>query len=235
MRRTALGLGALTVLSSAAYAADLPPRPVPSYKAPAYVTYNWTGFYVGGHIGYGWSKITGTDPLDGTSADATLRGFLGGGQVGYNYQIGSWVLGIEGDYSWADVKRTEADPLGLGAGEAEVKHDYFATITGRLGYAFDRWLWYLKGGGAWTRDKWDVTDGIGGTATGSFNRSGWLIGGGVEYAFWNSWSAKLEYNYLSFGGQDQTLTTAGGLGATPATDVSAKTHLLKLGINYKFF
>lgn len=229
MRRTALGLGALAVLSSTALAADLPPRQRMVPKAPAYVAYNWTGFYVGGHLGYGWSRITGTDPTDGSISSGTLRGFLGGGQLGYNYQFGSFVLGIEGDYSWADVKRTDIDPPLT----ATIKNDYFATVTGRFGYAADRWLWYLKGGGAWTRDRLEANDTID-TIDAKFNRSGWIAGAGVEYAFWNNWSAKIEYNYMGFGKIDEHAVGTGGL-AADAVAVSAKVQLLKLGVNYKFF
>jgi outer membrane immunogenic protein len=234
MRRTHLVLAAVASLLStaaAAVAADLPPRPRPIYKAPApaYVTYNWTGFYLGGHVGYGWSTVTGTDPTDGSRSSGRLRGFLGGGQIGYNYQIGSFVLGIEGDYSWADVKRTDVVPPLT----TTLKHDFFATAAGRLGYAADRWLWYAKGGGAWTRDRLEANDTVD-TIDAKFNRSGWMAGAGIEYAFWNNWSTKVEYNYLHFGKINESAVGTGGLTAD-AIDVSAEIHLVKLGINYKFF
>ena len=93
---------------------------------------------------------------------------------------------------------------------------------------------YAKGGGAWSRDKFDITDGVGGFANGSFKRSGWMAGAGVEYAIWNNLSAKIEYNYLHFNSITETLTTGGGLTATPA-DVGLKSHLVKVGLNYQFF
>jgi outer membrane immunogenic protein len=234
MRRTAFASVFAVAITSTALAADLPPRP--AYKAaPAYVAYNWTGFYVGGHIGYGWSTLTGTDTTFGTTDSGKLKGILGGVQLGYNYQIGSFVLGVEGEYSFADVKFTMDDPLGIGAGgKAEIKNDYFATIAGRLGYAFDRVLIYAKGGGAFTRDKLDINDGIGGTATGNFSRSGWVAGAGLEYALWDRWSVKLEYNYMSFGAVNELPTTSGGLTST-AANVSAKTNIIKGGVNYRFF
>lgn len=224
--------GVTVACTSIASAADLP-RPV--YKAPIYSpapVYNWTGFYGGIHGGYGWSNFSGNDPLAGSS-DVQAKGWLGGVQLGYNYQINQFVIGVEGDFSWADVKHEESNPLGTG-GNASLKNDYFATAALRLGYAWDRTLLYAKGGAAWTRDKIDITDGVGGFANGTFNRTGWMLGAGLEYAFWNNLSAKVEYNYLHFGGITETLTTGGGLTATPA-DVSLKSHLVKIGLNYKFF
>lgn len=208
----------------------------PIYKAPAYYrpepVFSWTGFYVGVHGGYGWSHFKSADPVAGDST-ADAKGWLGGVQLGYNYQVGKFVLGVEGDYSWADVKNVTDSPLGTG-GSATLKNDYFATAAVRLGYAMDRTLLYVKGGGAWTRDKFDLTDGIGGFANGTFNRSGWMAGAGVEYALWNNFSAKIEYNFLSFGSVTEALTTGGGLTASTAS-VSLNSHLLKVGLNYKFF
>ena len=92
----------------------------------------------------------------------------------------------------------------------------------------------LSGGAAWTRDKVDITDGIGGTATGRFDRTGWLVGAGFEYAFLGNWSAKVEYDYMQFGSITERLTTAGGLTATDAS-VKLNTQVIKAGINYRFF
>lgn len=173
------------------------------YKAPALYSpapvFSWTGFYIGAHGGYGWSNFSGDDPTTGGTDTAQARGWLGGVTVGYNYQINSFVVGVEGDYSWADVNKTDSDPLGLGGGEAKLKNDFFATAAVRLGYAVDRFLLYGKGG----------------------------------VAFWNNWSAKLEYNYLHFKSIEENLTTGGGLTATPA-NISLNSYLLKLGVNYRF-
>jgi outer membrane immunogenic protein len=235
MRRTAAlwGSVALFALSSflpTASAADLP-RPV--YKAqpglynPAPI-FTWTGFYVGAHAGYGWSKFDGTGTFGASSVNA--KGFLGGAQLGYNYQINQFVVGVEGEYSWANVKYDTP----LFAGTLTLKNDYFADVALRLGYAIDRTLIYGKVGAAWTRDKWDGNDGTGGTVTGNFSRHGWLLGAGVEYAFWNNWSAKLEYNYLMFGTIMPTLTTTGTLTVAGTSDVKLNTHIVKAGINYRF-
>ena len=236
MRQTASGLvlGAFVALMSASVssAADIPR---PAYKAPPFEpvqVFTWSGLYVGVHGGYGWSNYSGDDPTAGTTT-GQAKGWLGGLQVGYNYQLGAFVLGVEGDFSFADVKWTEDDPFGNGNSNASLKNDYFATAAARVGYAFDRFLVYGKGGIAFTRDKYDISDGTGGTATGSFNRTGWMLGAGLEYAVWENWSVKAEYDYLHFAGIDETLDTSGGLTATTA-NVSLVSHLVKLGLNYRF-
>lgn len=232
MRRTAsrvlVAFFGLVSLCTAGFAADLP-RPV--YKAPLLSpvpVFSWTGFYIGGHVGYGWSRWTGTSTFGTDSVDG--KGWLGGAQAGYNYQAGNWVFGVEGEYTWSDVKYTTP----IFAGTLSLKNDYYITAAARIGYAFDRFLVYAKGGAVWSRDKWDVTDGIGGFANGNFNRTGWLLGGGLEWAFWGPVSAKLEYNYLNFGSVNENLTTGGGLTVSGNPSVKEYVHLLKLGLNYRF-
>lgn len=211
---------------SPGFAADLPP---PAYKAPPLLTpvpvFSWTGFYIGPHVGYGWSRFSG----DGGDA-RTAKGFLGGVQAGYNYQIGQFVLGVEGEYSWADVKDEEP----LFGGTLTLKNDYFATAAARLGYAFDRSLIYAKVGAAWTRDKWDGDDGIGGTVTATSNRTGWMLGAGFEYAFWNNLSMKVEYDYMKFNSVSPSFTTTGSLSVSGSADVKLDTQIVKVGLNYRF-
>ena len=233
MRRTAAMwvVGAFVALGSVipASAADLP-RPV--YKAPPYLApepvFSWTGFYVGAHAGYGWSRLTGTGTFGSDSI--TAKGWLGGGQLGYNDQIGRFVVGVEGEYSWANVKYDTP----LFAGTLTLKNDYFATAAARLGYAFDRFLVYGKVGGAWSRDKWSGNDGLGGSLSATSNRSGWMLGAGVEYAFLGNWSAKLEYDYLMFPSVTPTFATAGGLTVVGTSSIKANTQILKAGLNYRF-
>lgn len=230
MRRLTLTiLGLMTFAAAApAQAADIR-LPV---KAPAYVHtyYNWTGFYLGGHAGYGWADFGGSDPVTGLpTGSLSAKGLIYGGQLGFNYQIGSWVLGVEGEFSFGDVKYRED----FGAGNtAEIKLDQIFTAAGRVGYAFDRTMIYGKAGGAWTQEKYNFAV-LGGTATGSVDRSGWLVGVGIEYAFAGNWSAKLEYNYMDLGSKLVTLTTTGGLVATPA-NVDLTVQTVKAGINYRF-
>ena len=229
MRRGLLalvGLASATVLSSAAIAADIS-RPV--YKAPPAgalpVSYDWTGFYVGGHVGYGWAKKDWTDSFGLFDVSHDANGFLGGGQVGYNYQIGQFVLGVEGDFSGSGIS---GSTTALGS-NFNTNVDWTATVTGRLGVAFDRWLVYGKGGAAWAHDRFstnfytfpastEVTD----------TRIGWVAGAGVEYAFAPQWSAKLEYNFMDFG--TRVVSFAPG----SSTDIDQQVHAIKLGVNYKF-
>lgn len=171
MKKIALLAAALFALgfSVPANAADVPVRS-PIYKAAPAPVFNWTGFYVGGHIGYGWAE---------DNAGNTADGFLGGLQIGYNWQFSpNFVFGIEGDFAWTDV--TSA---------ANVTLDYVATVRARLGYAADRVLLYATGGFAWT----ELSTGLSG--------DGYAIGVGIEYALSHNWSAKIEYLFhnLDFG------------------------------------
>ena len=229
----------VTWASSGAIAADLPAQmPV---KAPAAVVaerYNWTGVYLGGNAGYGWSRLTGTDLTFGGTTSSTVRGFVGGGQIGANYQMGSIVFGIQGDYDYADLKRN-ANLAGAGFAPGAFvtfKQDFVATLTGRVGFAFDRVLVYAKGGGAWTRDKLNAADGLGGTANGSFSRTGWTVGGGAEWAFVGNWSVFAEYDYLNFGSITEIPTVNPGPGAFAVSSTSVKDtiQIVKAGVNYRF-
>jgi len=226
MRRFTLALAAVATIAlgaTAASAADLGQRPVYKAQPPMVVAaYNWSGFYIGGHLGYGWSKTDVHDHLTGLSGSADPSGFLGGGQIGFNWQTGAFVFGIEGDGSWtnADGSRTFSN-----GAVVTMEHNWYATLTGRVGYAVDNWLWYVKGGGAWSDADYTVVGPAGGTGSRSGTRSGWTVGTGLEWALAPNWSAKIEYNYLDFGNE--------GIGATNF-DVDTRVHLVKLGLNYRF-
>lgn len=229
-------------VGSTAYAADLP------VKAPTQpvASYNWSGFYVGGHIGGGWINSNGTftgttgSPLDptGTSYDLNNSGFLGGLQLGYNYQMGNWVLGIGGDFSWIGASHDAATDASLYAGaviHSQEKTDWLATLTGRVGYALNDWLFYAKGGVGWIHQTYGGYATAGG-ATEQYNditdtRPGWTVGGGVEWAFWRNWSAFLEYDYLDFGTKNYTFTSTS---VTATYDIKSAASELKAGINFHF-
>ena len=220
------------LLSSSAMAADLS-RPV--YKAPPAgalpVAYDWTGFYVGGHVGYGWAKKDWQDSFGLYNLSTNPNGFLGGGQVGFNYQIGQFVLGAEGDFSWTGIN-SGSTVLGIvpppGA-SFNTNVNWTSTLTGRAGIAFDRWLVYGKGGVAWANDKFSTNAyTFPGTIEVTDTRIGWTAGAGVEYAFAPSWSAKLEYNFMDFGDKAVSFAPA------TSTTVDQHIHAVKLGINYKF-
>jgi outer membrane immunogenic protein len=184
--------------------------------------YNWTGFYLGINAGYGfgdssWSAV----PTAGNKP----TGFLVGGTLGYNYQVGSIVYGLEGDFDWSDVKDSATC---AGVVTCETKNDWIGTVRGRLGYAFDRWLPYITAGGAFGDVKATVSVPIAGlAASSSSTQIGWTAGVGLEYAFLSNWSAKIEYLYVDLGSFDT--------GPAPiVNNVSFKESIVRFGLNYKF-
>jgi len=215
-----------------AQAADLPAAPPMPPTAPvAYApqAYNWSGFYVGGHIGGGYAGSSWSDPITGAgSDDFSSWGFLGGAQVGANAQFNRLVLGVEGDFSWINAKNSGTDSIG----EALATNpQWTSTVTGRIGAAFDRLLVYGKGGLALAQDQSSLTDLGGNMASDSVLRTGWTVGAGLEYALDDHWSAKIEYDYLGFGSQNMTFTT-------PLESVSSNASLnvqeIKAGLNFRF-
>lgn len=222
MRRplfAALSVGILIAGLQAASAADIRrTAPAPAYKAPpVYASYNWSGLYIGGHLGYAWSGEDATFTGTGFSGALDPSGFLAGGQIGVNWQVGSWVLGVEGDWSWTNANGTGT----VGATPVTSDHNWYATAAGRLGFAWDRWMIYGKGGAAWMDADYSTAAGTAGST-----RGGWMLGAGVEYGVTPNWSAKLEYNYLDLGTDNLVLP--------PATSVDTNVHTLKAGINYRF-
>lgn len=221
------GVAALALLTVpfAAQAADMPIK-APFYKgAPRSVVsyYNWTGFYAGVNGGYGfgtsdWSVLPGTN--------IKPKGGMFGGTLGYNWQSGAIVYGLEGDFDWSGVKGSVdcAGPLV----QCETSNTWLATFRGRVGYAFDRWMPYLTGGGAYGKVKATVSAPIVGfAASSSSNQLGWTVGAGLEYAFLGNWTAKLEYLYVDLGSFDA--------GVAPAVNnVSFKENIVRAGLNYKF-
>jgi outer membrane immunogenic protein len=186
MKKFALGL-MLASIAGAASAADLStPRATTYTKAPALspVT-NWSGFYIGAMGGYA-SEAT-SDPLG-------VKGGFGGGTVGYNWQFGTYVLGLEGDGAFADVSNSAATPGGV---TVAAKVDSLATIRGRFGFAVDQVLFYGTGGLALADTKLSGTVG-GVTLSDSQTQTGWTAGAGVEWMFTPHWSLKAEYLYRRF-------------------------------------
>ena len=215
----------ITAAVGTANAADMPTKaPVaPVYAAP----FNWTGFYIGAHVGSGWSTEE-WGFADGGSAvgNFNLNGFLGGGQIGYNWQSGWAVFGVEADASVTDIKGTGV--CFGGDTNCSSKIDALGTITGRFGGAVDHALVYVKGGGAWAHDKHTITCCNGFTSSDSKTTWGWTVGAGVEYAFAPNWSGKVEYNFLDFGKDRFTFEE------TDPIDIRQTVHTVKFGINYRF-
>jgi outer membrane immunogenic protein len=242
-------LAVSALVGGPALAADLP-RPAPVYKAPPPVYFfSWTGCYVGGNGGGIWvNKDFGLDnvvtpvgavgfpgfPVIGLGSHTASSG-IAGGQVGCNYQwAGGWVVGIQADYDWTNANGSHADTLtGLTTLTSNTRN--LGSVTGRVGYAWDRFLGYVKGGGAWERDNysWFLTAIPAAALTGSETRGGWTVGVGGEYAFTDWLSGFVEYDYYGFG----TRT----VGFTPALapvivnfDIRENKSVVKAGLNWRF-
>jgi len=247
--RLGIALAACVLAISPAVAADLP-QPFLQKAPPAFVpVFNWTGFYIGGNGGWGWSTSTQTDlgpgifgqvfPI-GSSTTLTQNGWLAGAQLGYNYQINQFVIGVDADFDATGITNSQS-VTGLGpiTGTATYKNDWMSTLTARFGWAIDRALIYGKAGGAWTRDNFNGSASDGSSVTGTFNRWGWTVGGGLEYAVWNNVTLKVEYDYMNFGTQNETLSYN-------ATDIANQTitgdpvgnklaiSVVKAGVNVLF-
>ncbi|UZF93135.1 outer membrane protein [Bosea sp. NBC_00550] len=231
-----------TCLASSAFAADLPPRaaPAPVIYAPIFT---WTGFYVGLNAGVGWADsgdviVTGPTPgssgiLGGGGGDGA---FVGGGQIGYNWQSGSIVYGLETDIQYVGTNSNVSwGGYSWWAGRGGGDGSYFGTVRARLGYAVDRTLFYVTGGLAYGGLN---TNPLTGDAT---SNAGWTVGGGVEYAFTNNWTVKIEGLYVDTGEgrKSRAFVNAPG-GVLPAgtytatSDGSGGGGLLRVGVNYKF-
>jgi outer membrane immunogenic protein len=229
MKRMVLaGLGALAAVTmmSAANAADLPRRhaPPPPAKAPTYyeAPYSWTGFYLGINGGAGWGQTNWSNSFG--TADGDVSGGLVGGTVGFNYQMGGLVVGLEGDIDWSDIRGSTSTGICAG-GSCETRNSWLSTARGRIGYAFDRVMPYVTGGAAFGDIK-ATPAGLGSTTT---TKTGWTVGGGAEFAIAGPWTAKVEYLYVDLGKGSCDVGVCG-----IPTDVDFKTHLVRAGINFRF-
>lgn len=228
--RTAAAIASgVLVLPGASFAADLP------LKARAAKTvYDWTGFYVGGHFGYGDASFgPGTNPLpaQGVVLPHSATGLSGGYQLGYNRQLANRiVLGIEADATFTgprDIVAHERSPAPF-----NTTIDYVGTVRGRIGYAFDRFMPFVTGGFAWGHTHINVNDADGVSElfpVGKY-QAGWTAGLGLEYAVSGNWTAKAEYEYVDLSRKTYDLSGF-GLGNV---NVDPRIHLFKLGLNYQF-
>lgn len=254
MRRLALASAAvisLVGLSQSGSAADMAARP--AYKAlPPPAVWSWTGFYVGlnagGSIGRNPTNIAGNPAAFGAagvpqSYNLSPAGFVGGGQIGYNWQFSpNWVAGIEADFQGTTQKDSTCLVLCYTQGLSTTqKLDWFGTVRGRLGYATGDWLWYVTGGGAWANIKQDFAEnltpgGVVGSVSSSHTNFGWVGGGGVETHLFGGWSAKAEYLYMDLGSiRDSFAVTAPQGAAGPfSTHSEFRDHIVRVGLNYKF-
>jgi outer membrane immunogenic protein len=239
MKKILLATALTALIAAPAMAADLA-RPV--YKAappPPVYAYSWTGCYIGGNGGGMWvRKEYSLTQLVGFTVPSTNFGShdassgIGGVQAGCNYQFaGGWVVGIQGDYDWARANGSHVDPFGLGT-TLTSNTKSLASVTGRVGYAWDRFLGYVKGGGAWERDDYSwIIPGIV-VLSGSETRGGWTVGVGGEYAFTDWLTGFVEYDYYDFG----TRNIAFGLAPVTVAnfDIKERKSVAKVGLNFKF-
>jgi len=237
------GIALAVVVAGPAMAADLSLKPMYKAPPPPVPVWSWTGCYVGGHVGGLWAHKDWTDRTSGSPTYGQSFGghdadsWLGGVQGGCDYQFSNRVvIGIQGDYAWTDAKGSNIDLVDPTLTDS-TKIKSLATVTGRIGYAWDRFLGYVKGGGAWERDEYraygtlpsvagpPVAVDVGASET----RSGWTVGVGGEYAFTNNLSGFVEYNYYDFGTRDVTFANN-----FATVGVKETKSVVRGGLNFRF-
>jgi outer membrane immunogenic protein len=237
---SAVALCAAAVLGGAADAADLAvkaaPVASPAMFSPAPIA-TWTGFYVGLNGGGGWGTSNHTLTITGggaggSSGDFNVSGGLFGGTIGYNYQMGPWVMGGEADLDWANIRGSQTlaafGAVGIaGTGSVSSQLSWLDTVRLRLGYAFGPSLLYITGGAAYgsvTAQINAAAAGVAGFLGQSDTRLGWTFGGGWEYMFTPHLSGKIEYLYVDFGTNAQVLVD----------NVKFNTNIIRAGVNWRF-
>jgi outer membrane immunogenic protein len=243
--------------AGSAYAADMPVKAPPLMPAPAYT---WTGWYVGGNLGYGWGA--GSNPSQSfidtsgggltayiagggiVPAAADPKGVIGGAQIGYNWQTNNFVFGLVTDFDGSGMTATTTNVTptnGInGTTTLSRKMDWLGTLRARAGVAQQNWLWYVSGGLAYGHIQENLTfaSTAAAQATGSHSRTraGWTAGTGFEYG-WSRWTAGLEYLYVDLGRSSVTETFSGYAGAAgdSVTMSSRNTaHIVRAILNYRF-
>jgi len=259
MRKYVASLLAFTAMPvAAACAADIAVKAPPA-APPPYTAYNWSGFYVGLEAGGGWASSTSTvvtshssttnNPPGTVLPSLDYSGALGGFYGGYNYQFNQFVVGIDGDWTWANLNGEDRVAAVLPPHDIGNRHDridWVATVTGRVGYAVDKWLFFGKGGWAWaqfsgsTDDESPTTGAAVATNTSQETREGWTAGGGLEYAVTPNIIFKLEGDYVKFNTANFNINetiTAGpskGFVGTFARSATSNLTMFKGGLEYKF-
>jgi outer membrane immunogenic protein len=231
MKKARIGILAMVVIAGTGpvLAADLPVRTYT--KAPALAAqpiYNWTGFYVGGHLG---GAFNSNENFAGSSNNNDGR-FLGGVQFGGDYQFASnWVVGIEGQYSWLSNNKNSLTFPGVGYNFSYNQRG-IGSVAGRVGYTWGPTLLYVKGGYAYSdySDYLSLNGAPAVFAIGGSHHDGYTVGAGLEYMFAQSWSGKIEYQYYNFG--NANFVTPVALAAFGRDRLDE--HSLKAGINYHF-
>jgi outer membrane immunogenic protein len=232
MKKFLLATAALALLHLPALGADIGARPyydrAPAYAPPPAPIYNWTGFYIGGHLG---GAFSGSNSFNGLALGDDNARFLGGVQAGGDWMFApNWLIGAEGQYSWLSGNQLNAAfPGGFVYNNNQRG---LASITGRVGFTWGPGLVYVKGGYAYSDNRETLT--LGGTPIGFVlsdnHTNGYTVGGGLEYMFAPNWSAKAEYQYYNFGDSHFIAPAA----MVPFGTFHNDEHTLKGGINYRF-
>jgi outer membrane immunogenic protein len=244
MKKILLAAALLIGGAAGAQSADLAARPYT--KAPSVAAasvYNWTGFYVGGHAGYGWGDATNEFSLGFFLGDPErpyqdMKGWLAGGHAGFNYQVDRFVFGIEGDGTWTDINsRVFSSVFPPDTLTSTGRIDWLASVRGRAGVAFDSVLFYATGGAAWASLSLtsQAVFNPGGIIARNYRdpdgvvHNGWVVGGGVEWMFAQNWIARAEYLHYEF--EDKLHFQPGLVLGTP---VDLKVDVVRAGVSYKF-
>ena len=229
MKRLLITTAAVALMSTAGFAADLPAfEPAPAMIAPTQTASNWSGFYVGLHGGYGWANLDDSDDDTFNFDNADLAGAVIGGQLGMNFQWDMFVLGIEGDASWSGIDLDddfEFDDEGVLEEDFELGYDWLASVRGRLGLGFDRFLVYGTGGVAFANfdDGGFESDGLFDDGD-SDVQVGWVAGGGAEFLLTDNVSLGAEYLHYEF---DDTFDDE-------AANIDSSVDVIRGRVNVKF-
>jgi outer membrane immunogenic protein len=234
MRHTKLLLTTAIVslgLSGLASAADLPARTYTKAPPMVQAAYDWSGFYIGINGGGATSRFDWNADGFGDEGSHNATGGTVGGQIGYRWQMNSWVFGLEAQGNWADLKGSNTSLLpvvGFAGNQNQSKVDAFGLFTGQIGYAWDRALFYVNGGAAVTDNKYTVFNS--GFLIDSANETRWgaAVGAGFEYAFAPNWSVGFQYDHLFMGNNDVTFAS------TQGEHVKEDVDLFLARVNYKF-
>ena len=238
MKRLLMAGTVALVAGTQAFAADLPPPMAPPPRAPAaYMpvspAYNWSGFYLGLNTGYGFGDSTWTAP-GFSSGSFTVNGAMAGATLGWNYQIGQLVLGIEGDYDWQNVRGSNTSACSLAnTGGAlsgcDTASNWYGTFRGRVGYAMDRIMIYGTAGGAVS----DIKASTAAQSWSSNTKLGWAAGAGIEGAITDNLTAKVEYLFTDYGNSTCAAASC-TLGVAVSPSVKYNESMVRAGLNYKF-
>ncbi|MDP3547059.1 MAG: porin family protein [Phreatobacter sp.] len=232
MKKFLLATTALVAFSAGAQAADLGAPRMPIASAVVMPAFNWTGFYFGAQVGYGWGRNV-RDVVGGGFTNAyNSNGLLGGVHVGYNWQGASpLVVGIVADIEAAGLSGNDAN---VGGTLDTARVNWQGSVRGRLGFAADRALFYVTGGLAFGGLNYTNNDGVLPVVSFSRTRTGWTLGAGVEYAFAPNWTAHAEYRYTDFGRTFSPGSPAALPNGTAAYSTLTTTHTVRLGVSYLF-